>query len=193
MRVCDHIVAAEYANAAHTELVYITAAEGRHRIKKDENPSFWNHVLQRAVMRTYDPQSHIHTQVPPPQPPSIVARATPHIIDVPVRRDSAPTHDVTAEWTTKLAAKDAEIAELTMALKFAYDYAESEAVAEYAILAMAPDGVVDPAKKSEATAALSREAAARGISLEDLCSELGRGRAERNRKIVEERLRRLGA
>lgn len=186
MNVRDHIVAAEYGNAEHTEIIYCTANEGLHRIKKDENPSFWNHILQRAVLKTYDPSSLVHTQLPPSaQPVRPVIDITPQVLP-----------DQSGEVAALKAAvddKNAKIARLTMALKLANEYAESEAAAEYAVLAMAPESVVDPEKRRRAIDLLGREAAKKGVDLTTLCVTIAQERDDRNRRLMETRLQKMGA
>ena len=186
MNVRDHIVAAEYGNAEQTEIIYCTTNEGLHRIKKDENPSFWNHILQRAALKTYNPSSVVHTQLPPSsQPVRPVIDITPQVLP-----------DQSGEVAALKAAvddKNATIARLSMALKLANEYAESEAAAEYAVLAMAPDSVVDPEKKRRAIETLSREAARKGVDLTTLCVTIAQDRDDRNKRLMDARLQKLGA
>ena len=80
-----------------------------------------------------------------------------------------------------------------MVLKLANEYAESEAAAEYAVLAMAPESVVDPEKKRRAIDLLSREAAKKGVDLTTLCVTIAQERDDRNRRFMETRLQKMGA
>lgn len=185
MNVRDHIVAAEYGNAEQTEIVYTTANEGLHRIKKDENPSFWNHILQRAVLKTYDPGSSVHTLLPATPQPRPMIDITPQVLP-----DQAGE---VAALKAQIDDKNAKISRLTMALKLSNEYAESEAAAEYAVLAMAPDAVVDPAKKRRAVEMLGREAVAKGVDLTVLCVAIAQERDDRNRRLMEARLQKMGA
>ena len=190
MHVRDHIVAAEYGNAEHTEIIYTTANEGLHRIKRDENPSFWNHILQRAVLKTYDPSSLVHAQFPPQ--PAVRSAPAPQVIDITPKVIPDVSGDLAA-LKAQIDDKNATIARLTMALKLANDYAETEAAAEYAVLAMAPDGMVDPDKKSRAVAILAREATKKSLDLTTLCVAIAQERDDRNRRLMEARLQKMGA
>lgn len=181
----EHIIAAEYANPEHTELVYVTANDGVHRIIRDENPSFWHLVHQRAVLKTYVAGGALQARAPKPKSSPMID-VTPKLLaeSVPSRVDE-----------TMLAALRGRIAELEDKVRSMAEiemFAETEVAAEYAVLVMAPDGAVEPERKRIAEEFLAREAQARGVDVTTLCRTLGAARDERNQRIMSRRLDRLG-
>jgi len=192
----DHILAAEYANPEHTELIYTTHNDGVHRIVRDENPSFWAHVHQRAVVCHFMADSAMVARAPKPVARPAVSAS---VIDITPQstavQDIQPSPQIaTLSDDVTLAALRGRIAELEQQQRDSIDmssYIESEIAAEFAVIAMMPDGAVDNDRRESARSVLSAEAKVRGVELESLCRSLAAARHERNARIMANRLKRL--
>lgn len=173
----DHIVTAEYTNADHSELEWVAKDNSRHKIRKDESPAFWHVVHQRTVLRDFSG-----------------AASTSRMIDITPRSprlpSSSPVLPASSAQEADIQRLRARVSELEALLM---EFAEIEVAAEAAILAMQPEGAVDPANRAWAVEALSEEAQLRGMALDALCPALVEARRERNKSIMAGRLARLKA
>lgn len=189
------IVAAEYVDADHTELIYTTKDKGSHRIRRDENPSFWHHVLQMVVIKDHsNPPGYYDgagrmimkdvtpLRAVPAQPPPTKVEAAPQPRAIPPKSDLSEV---------RIRVLQERIEELEAELANMQRYWEVEIAAEIAIIAGMPDDGVDPVRKREAQAILAEEAKIRGLSVDEVARQLLQERASRNAEILSARLSRL--
>ena len=174
----DQITAAEYTNPDHTALVYTSIQDGNHHITRDGNPSFWNHVHQRAVLKSFDPNSHLGRQYK--------ASPLPMMVDITPRLEPKALQPPYLQAPPQIVYKPDP--ELEARLDRMETYWAIEAAAEYAVLAMMPDGTVDAQKKADALHYLTQEAKTRNMDVAQLCRAIGQSRDERNKTIMTDRL-----